>query len=148
MFAASAFSSPSKTLNAPERVPGQLVVKFKDASSRNAQATVYSNLLQRLGGNSVLSVKPFVTDASYQVLSLAKDSDIKAAIDTLSQERTVEIAEPNFIYRISQAGVPNDPDFEKTWGIHNTGQADNSGRQGIAGSDIKVLPLWEQGFRG
>ncbi|MCM2280163.1 MAG: S8 family serine peptidase [Oligoflexia bacterium] len=148
VFAASAFSSSYQPQGLAEHVPGQIVVKFRDAIGRNAQATVYSNLLNQLGSNSVLSVKPLVTDDDYQVIRLARDGDLKKAIRTLTQEKSVEIAEPNFIYRISDAGVPNDTDFAKTWGMKNTGQADSGGQEGIPGADVNVLPLWQQGFTG
>ncbi|MBI4925823.1 MAG: S8 family serine peptidase, partial [Bdellovibrio sp.] len=46
------------------------------------------------------------------------------------------------------SGQPNDLDFSKLWGLYNTGQKDSAGQIGVPGSDIGVLPLWDQGLLG
>jgi hypothetical protein len=34
--------------------------------------------------------------------------------------------QPNFIYYTQSVDLPNDTDFSKLWGLHNTGQNVNS----------------------
>jgi thermitase len=48
--------------------------------------------------------------------------------------------QPNFIYRAADVA---DPDFEKSWGLNNSGTADESGQLGIAGKDIGAVKAWE-----
>ena len=40
-------------------------------------------------------------------------------------------------------GVPTDPEFNKMWYLHNTGQTG-----GPAGVDINVVPVWQKGITG
>jgi thermitase len=47
-------------------------------------------------------------------------------------------AQRNFRYHT----LGGDPDFSKSWGLANTGQADNNGTVGIPGKDIHALDAW------
>lgn len=140
-----AFSRSNKSSNKVQTVPGEIIVRLKD-SGPGTQSTVFSSLGQAFGENSVLSVKPFQTDKKMFVVRMAKDGIVSAAITKLKSESKVEIAEPNYVMRAFD--LPNDTDFAKLWGIKNTGQADSSGQTGTPNSDVNVVPLWEQGFKG
>ncbi|MCX6112418.1 MAG: S8 family serine peptidase [Proteobacteria bacterium] len=62
----------------------------------------------------------------------------------------MEIAQPNYIYRIS--AVPNDTYYTTLWGLHNTGQtvslllegAISTDNPGTSGSDINIEPIWDK----
>jgi thermitase len=132
-------------------VPGEIVIKLKGGkgSQRFHLAGLLRALEERLGTRAVVDVRDFKTDATMHTLKLARDADLDDAIDALHAQDGVEIAEPNQIFRISHsAQLPNDPSLFKTWGLHNTGQTDASGQIGKAGSDVNVLPLWNEGIRG
>jgi thermitase len=136
-----------------EHAPGQIIVKLKpkdNASPKTTQSVVVSALLKKLGEGSVLSIKPFQTDSSLHVIRLSKtsDEDLNTAIETLKLQTQVQYAEPDYTLRTLDDGVPNDPDFDKTWGLRNTGQKDPGGSLGLSGSDINVLPLWKEGITG
>jgi subtilisin family serine protease len=137
---------------APDFVPGELIVKLRDAAGPRAQAAVFSALQKALGPNAVLGANPFVTDGSLQKVRLARKADLQPAIAALNAEPAVLYAEPNFIYRALDAdtgtGAPNDPEFAKLWGLKNTGQTDAAGQVGKPGADINVLPLWAEGVTG
>lgn len=143
------FQNPSFAAMAPHK-PGELVVKLKTdrTSAYHATAKVLSVLERQLGANSVIQVKSFVTDDAFKTIRMAKESDLPLAIQTLQSEGAVEFAEPNWIYRTMDGSLPNDPDFSKTWGLQNTGQTDAAGQVGTSGSDIRVVPLWQEGFKG
>lgn len=130
---------------------GELVVKLRADSDRSyfsAYSGILSHLEKTIGDNSVLSIRPFATDSSMQIIRLSRDEDLPQAIARIAQDPSVEIVEPNFLYTALGDGVPNDPDFTQSWGMKNTGQTDRDGNVGRAGSDINVMPLWREGFRG
>lgn len=154
--ATPAWSAPrgSQPSQAPESVPGEMLVKVKDQASfagQSFQSFATSQLARVLGAGSVQAVKPLQTDRSVYKIKLTRKSDLTRALGVLRSDSAVEIAEPNYLYRASvteRAAPTNDPEFSKLWGIQNVGQPDYSGQIGRAGSDINVVPLWEQGFKG
>lgn len=136
---------------------GEILVKLRQQRDLGPGLTydyvnVYSRLLsaltRSLGESSVLSIRASVMDREIQVLRLSRDEDLPLAMERLKQDPAVEIAEPNYIFSALNGGTPNDPDFEKDWGLQNLGQKDDEGTVGRAGSDIHVLPLWKEGIRG
>ena len=97
------------------------------------------------------SIRGFVTDKDFDgiddrysmlldgrlaKLSVARNTDIMAAIKQISKNPAVEYAEPNYIVRA--IGMPDDPDFVSLWGLNNTGQ-DN----GTVDADIDALEAWD-----
>jgi hypothetical protein len=143
-----------RTHRLKEHVPGEIVIKFRDAaSSRAGSAAVMATLTQRLGSKAVQEMHSFVTDQSLALVRLKNDSLTQTALKILEGEPTVVFSEPNFIYHTldlapSDRGAPNDADFAKQWSMLNTGQKDMDGLVGIAGDDINVLPLWQNGIVG
>lgn len=65
-------------------------------------------------------------------------------IAALSQEPTIEHAEPNYLRWPCEADPPNDPFFGQLWGLENTGQTVD-GTPGTAGVDIGYLEAWPIG---
>jgi subtilisin family serine protease len=93
--------------SAPEYVPGEVVVRFRAGTSAAARtstvASAEGELVQSLG-------LPGAT-----LVSLADGVSVEAAIAQLESDPDVLYAEPNYVYRLST--VPNDPDFDLTWGL-------------------------------
>ena len=61
-------------------------------------------------------------------------------VQELSQSPEVQYAEPNFIYKtqlVPNPILPDDPNFAKQWGLHNTGQTG-----GINDADIDAPEAW------
>jgi subtilisin family serine protease len=144
-FAAAARMAHLQSETLAEHVPGQLIVKLRSANLK-------STIAQTLGTEHVLSVEPLVTEPELVKVQLSSEKDLHNSIQALERNPNVAYAEPNFIYHASIAsvggGTPDDPDFAKLWGMNNTGQTDAAGQQGTAGSDIDVLPLWQEGITG
>lgn len=137
-----------------EAVPGELIVKLREPVSTSergfVQNRVQSVLKSALGSQSVISIHSLATNAQFQVLKLAPAVSVESAIGVLNSESMVQYSEPNYILRAldNGPGMPNDPDFGKTWGIKNEGQADSSGQMGTPNADINVGPLWTSGVTG
>jgi thermitase len=148
----SSQQSNAKTLvKIADHVPGSLIVKLRTPNpSKGIQAQAISSIMKKLGSESVLSVSPFLTDATLNVvhLSQATDDAVSSAIEALKSEPGVQYAEPNYTLRVLDDGIPNDPDFDKSWGLHNTGQVDPGGFSGLAGADMNILPVWKEGTTG
>ncbi len=138
----------NQVIRTQEHVPGEVLVKLKSQSRVQAQSVVIQTLRRALGQEAVLSIHPLVTDAQVQNVRIANDSDLPRAIAALRQSDSVEVAEPNWVVHALESGVPTDPEFQKLWGLKNTGQADSAGQVGTVGADINVLPVWQQGHTG
>ena len=141
--------------NNQKMVPGELIVKVKDGQSALSMKTsLFSALDHEFGENSVLAMKPFITDTKLTRIKIKAGLSVEKAIEALEKLSYVEYAEPNYILTIQDhrsqilSGEPNDADFAKLWGMKNTGQADSAGQVGTPGVDVNVLPLWEQGHTG
>ncbi len=143
---AKAFT-PSVQPRQPEHVPGEILVQLRSGGLRS-QALVTQTLRQALGGVSIRSIQGLATDSQVQKIVLTRDEDMGRALGALKQNEAVRVAEPNWVIRALESGVPNDPEFGKLWGLRNQGQADAAGQVGTAGSDVNLLPLWQRGFTG
>ncbi|MBC7691730.1 MAG: S8 family serine peptidase [Methylotenera sp.] len=170
VFSGTASISRAASLSArsvPASVPGELIVKVRNSSGDKAQTQVTTTLQEALGGSQVQTIRSLKTDASLQKVKLADASKVGAAIEALKKNPSVAYAEPNYLmHSFDQSvelqnltsemdaaerhanGLPNDPQMAKLWGMVNTGQADDAGQVGNAGSDISVAPLWRQGITG
>lgn len=116
-----------------QSVPGEFVVKLKPGMMRASTQALSQQLkgfvTQKIAGQDIVVVKKAVFETN--------DSAIKA----LNENPMVEIAEPNYIYKINKA--PTDPLYVQTWGLANVGQADPKNQVGVAGVDVNAEKAWE-----
>lgn len=135
IFALLGVAMLSFSANATEEVaPGEFLVKIKSQYTQMKRAQteelLQSEVIDNLGESAgVVVVRRPVIERS------------EAAIARLAENRVVEWVEPNYIYRISAS--PNDVDYEKLWGMKNTGQVDSKGSTGVAGVDIDAEQAWD-----
>ena len=143
----------SKSINFPS-VPGEFVVKLKSEPSNksmNVFEEIALQLQKKSGKKSLIQVRHFKTSNQWAVI-VAKD--IKSAQTLLASDDRVAYAEPNYLYhaldvQTSTATTPtNDDKMGQLWGMQNTGQADAAGQVGKTGSDINVVPVWNEGITG
>jgi len=69
-------------------------------------------------------------------LTVPAGTDIFAMIADYQRHPAISYAEPNLIFRVSD--FPNDPDFNKQWALHNTGQTG-----GTPDADIDAPEAWD-----
>ncbi len=113
-----------------EYVPGELLVKFADGTSRAAM----ENARHGIGAQHV---KTF-SSSGIQHWRLDRRISVIQALDQLSIppfRSVIEYVEPNYIYRASD--VPNDSLRNELWGLHNIGQLG-----GTKDADIDALEAW------
>ena len=68
------------------------------------------------------------------------EGQVPAAVLAFRQQPSVLYVEPG--YRITLFDTPNDPDFGKLWGLHNTGQTVN-GVGGTYDADVDAPQAWD-----
>jgi subtilisin family serine protease len=91
----------------PEYVPGEVIVRFRAGTTTAAR----SSTLAATQGQVVQSLGlPGAT-----LVRLADGVSVESAVAELEGDPDVLYAEPNYIYKLST--VPNDPDFDLTWGL-------------------------------
>lgn len=119
---------------AAKYMPGELIVKFRDAASAATIAAAHS----AAGGHTV---KTFLAGNSrLHHLKLNPGVAVDDAVSKYQHSPAVEYAEPNYLYQAS--AIPNDTLFTTLWGLHNTGQAVN-GTPGTVGVDIEAPEAWD-----
>lgn len=151
--AAAVMTMPALAELAPH-VPGELIVKFKD------QKAITS--LKSLGMEVARPIE--LSNETLHVVKTGSQKSLLGAIKELQADPNVAYAEPNFIYHLVQPiaptalenllsqvqesrslnYTPNDPDFNRLWGLRNTGNNEPNGRTaGVEGADIDALRAWE-----
>ncbi len=153
----AAYAAPFMTSQNVEVVPGEMLVKFKSGAARS-----FFQKQGFTGGVYVDHSFKVANEMVYVVKSTNRSLSMVSVLGSLRSSPEVEIAEPNFIYRLikpvesvslesmlapldesSDPMTPNDPMFAKLWGMKNTGTNDPSGTAGVAGADINALKAWE-----
>jgi subtilisin family serine protease len=109
-------------------VPGEILVKWKKGVSHlSAQ-----NVQRSLG----MKARRTFTSLRINHMKLRPGMKVNTALTQLRQNPHVEYAEPNYIMRA--LALPNDPQFNQLWGLHNTGQTG-----GTADADIDAPEAWD-----
>lgn len=130
-FASSVWAVPgSRTQTGQTRryVAGELLVKYKPRV--RAAASEYFR-----GRWGVSTLKTYQAVGAEHV-KLPKGMTVEEALEIYQDDPDVEYAEPNYLRRISL--TPDDPDFSKLWGFHNTGQTGGS-----EDADIDAPEAWD-----
>lgn len=129
-----------------DRMPGEVVLKVNSAG----KFALRTMSLEKVLGNSIRveAIKPFETNSNFFKVKLASDQDTAAFLDAANKNPSIAYAEPNYIMRAygkrdGDEVTPNNPDFEKLWGLKNSGQKDSQGTDGVAGADISAAKAWK-----
>ena len=109
-------------------VAGEVLVKFKGGAT-----DLYAkSLLNQIKARQIQDF-PFI---NVQRLKVPDSKKLPEYLELLRSDPQVEYAEPNYIIKAYR--TPNDPDFSKLWGLHNTGQTG-----GTADADIDAPEAWD-----
>ncbi len=130
--AAAATLAGTSVANAAENaeaVPGEAIVKFREAPDGDRVQAMRSS------GTRVDRWLPADDTAVVHVMG-----STDAAIEKLENDPRVEWAEPN--YKVQAFAVPNDVMFPQQWGLSNSGQ-NVDGVLGTSGADIGITSAWD-----
>lgn len=122
----------------PEAIPGEFVVKLKSEYDLNLNS---AKNIKYLSQNFRSYIKKSYPDQNIIVIKKPVFETTRSVLKSFSNNDLIELIEPNYIYRINK--TPNDPFFEKLWGLNNVGQKDPSGSIGKPGYDIDVVRAWD-----
>jgi subtilisin family serine protease len=115
-------------------VPDELTVQFRpDVDNARAEQIIQDH------GSSILVEQ---RTPGYYTLAVPQGRGLFQTIREFSELDEVAFAEPSEVGFNSADYSPGNPDFEKLWGLHNTGQTVN-GATGIPGVDIKCTNAWD-----
>jgi thermitase len=109
---------------------GEIIVKLQD------QATQAD--LRTLNARNDASVEEDLPSSDVNVVDLPQDLTVQEAVQTYEASPDVQYAEPNF--KLYPSATPNDPSFNRLWGMNNTGQS--IGQAGTLDADIDVSEAW------
>ncbi len=122
-------SAQQQQTSAPEFVENQVLVKFKPTVTIQSADALLSDMN--------IQVERIYSEISVRKLELPEQLSVDEAVKKLKESPNVEYAEPNYVYHTFV--TPNDPDFDKLWGLHNTGQTGGSND-----ADIDAPEAWDQ----
>ena len=120
---------PPASAAAPEAVPGELIVRFEQGADR-----------AEVRREEDLSLERKLPVAGAELVEIESGESVSAAAADLRRRDEVMYAEPNYVLRSSL--TPNDGYFNRTWGLHNTGQQ-ILGAPGTPDADIDAPEAWD-----
>jgi subtilisin family serine protease len=93
--------------------PGEVLIKYKKGATESAQ----ESHVARIGASTLATIPRLRT----RRVRLPKDMTVAQAVAKYRNDPEVELVEPNYVRRLSQA-TPSDTYFGLQWGLENTGQ--------------------------
>ncbi len=123
----------------PEYVEGQVLIKFKNRPGMQIQSM--EDTVQEISSKHRVQIKQDLSlhaSPGAGTLKLVEDKSRKTSeiIAALKSHPDIEYVEPNYYFYFTS--TPNDPHFEKLWGLQNLGQTVNS-EAGTEGVDVDFL---------
>lgn len=133
-------SHAGSTSDKRDVIKGEYIVKLKyKTKSSSFRSMMFSFMENKLGKASLLAMKPFQTDKRIYKISVADSVQPDVVIKTMKDNPDIQYVEPNYIFHVYSDGIPNDPLFNQQWNMQNRTNP---------GTDINVLPLWNEGYTG
>ncbi|MEE9269903.1 MAG: S8 family serine peptidase [Candidatus Krumholzibacteria bacterium] len=108
----------------------QIIIKLQAGIPSSEKSLVLSDL-----GATVIRQFSLIDAELWEISGIT----VEQAILRFGDDPRVEYVEPNYIVRATQV-FPNDPDFDKLWGLHNTGQTG-----GTPDADVDGPEAWQVG---
>jgi len=119
-------------------VEGEVLVKFKE-NKIDLNNPLSDKKIHAFYKDKALRGETIIQEGNLTLLK-SDNKTTEKIIGELRKDPAVEYVEPNYIYHI--ASIPNDTDFNKQWGLHNTGQMVN-GITGTNDVDIDMPEAWD-----
>jgi uncharacterized repeat protein (TIGR01451 family) len=117
----------------PASVPGQLIIGFRPNVSKEQIADFYATY--GLAEKEDLAINAAVTEERQRLASVQVDVT-DSLMELLKSDPRVRYVEPNYLVHIAR--TPDDPDFDKLWGLRNSGQTG-----GTNGADVDASAAWD-----
>jgi subtilisin family serine protease len=130
------FVYDNNTISLGDINPDRVIVKYRTPRGFKAKEAIIDKIdeLHAYAGVRLLKKLKFTGISILEVED--KNKSIERILGDLNESDIVEYAEPDYIVHIN--AIPNDPEFNKQWGLHNTGLIG-----GTAGADIDAPEAWD-----
>jgi subtilisin family serine protease len=115
-------------------VPGEVLVQLRPGVEGDRAARLLSD-----AGSRILRER---RTPGYLLAAVPEGTGLFAFLDQLAARDEVRFAEPSEVVFDITFAVPDDPDFPKLWGLHNSGQR-VVGVRGTPGCDIHAPEAWD-----
>lgn len=130
--------SGKKTFSQDQRVPGQLMIQVNTKSYSSANAL---NLLEQdFTDYNLQSSKNLSKRVKVWLFTFNPSKDGDKLLEEIRNHPAVSLAQFNHRLERREASsdtIPNDPDFDELWGLHNTGQTG-----GVEDADVDAPEAW------
>jgi thermitase len=114
-----------------EIVPGEVIVGLEEDATQADLAA--------LNRQTDAQTEEDLPRSDVNLVDLPQDVGVGEAVQRYEASPAVEYAEPNF--KIFPSATPNDPSFNKLWGLNNTAQS-IGGQAGTADADADAPKAW------
>lgn len=121
---------------AAKYAPDQVLVRFKRSASKQQRAAARRSLGAR-------TARTFAVPG-LELLTLPKTVSVADARAQLTESDAVAYAEPDYLYTTTY--TPNDSQFDRLWGLNNTGQTITTPKgtfTSTADADIDATEAWD-----
>lgn len=119
-------------------VEGEVLVKFQE-NKIDLNSSLDDKKIQVFYQDKAVRGESIIKEENLALLK-SDNKTTENLINELRKDTAVEYVEPNYIRHYE--GVPNDTDFNKLWGLHNSGQNVN-GVTGTNDADIDAPEAWD-----
>lgn len=142
-------SNPQIDLFKREHRKGELIVAYKNSNQIQANSSRFSQhgmklkkVLSKAKNTRARNLVGAQLSSKKHIVLLESDgnTDLRLARKQILQDPNVAYVEPNYI--VKAIGIPDDSDFSRLYGMHNTGQTG-----GTVDADIDAPEAWNI-FRG
>lgn len=134
--AAPVAPSTAPGVRASQYVPGEVLVKFKPASSMQERMASMA-----IRGHAALAN---LDQPGWAQVRLPAGQTVAAALAAYQDDSNVDYAQPNYLYHAAVA--PNDNQYSQLWAFRNSGQTVTSGTYapnvGTVGDDMNIELAW------
>ena len=118
----------------PDYVPGEIIVKFRN--NHDDSAINLPSKMRVQSAEKIMQARNPRTHDIHTFYRMKISGNMEEAIRQIRRDPNVEYAEPNYI--VHTALLPNDVNFSKLYGLHNTGQTG-----GTSDADIDAAEAWD-----
>lgn len=126
----------AKSLALSQQSSDRVIVKFVDGTAQTIANGVMQNSAANALATAGVALSQHFSNVGISVLNITEQNKpLDKILSELNDMDMVEYAEPD--YTLQADVVPNDPQFNELWGLHNIGQS-----SGIVDADIDAPEAW------
>jgi len=116
-------------------IPGQFLIKLKESAKTQKNALISQVKATAIKSYPTLGIELWEINNSNGKIAVME------LIEQYKNHPDVEFIEPNYLWEAIGGTEPNDPHFNKQWGLHNTGQNNGTIDADIDAPEAYCMPI-------